>query len=58
MYGIDADGWLAVHHVEHRELMERAERAGLRAALRPAIVRPVPAVPTPIVPASAAPVCC
>ncbi|MFC0680283.1 hypothetical protein ACFFGH_20810 [Lysobacter korlensis] len=56
MYGMNADGWLAVHHVEHRELLEKAERTARR---RPARAeRPAPSPVAAAVPVSTAPVCC
>jgi hypothetical protein len=54
MFGVNADGWLAVHHVAHRELVDRAERAAHRPAREP-VAKPAPAAP---VIASTAPVCC
>ena len=54
MYGINPDGWLAVHSAEHRELIERAARAARR---QPREQRQTAAVSTPVVVAPA-PVCC
>ena len=56
MYGMNADGWLAVHRVEHRELIEKAARE----ARRPAREAPArkPAVAAAPVAVSTAPVCC
>jgi hypothetical protein len=54
MYGINADGWLAAHHVAHRELIERAERA---ARPLPEAQRRTTAATAPVVVAPA-PVCC
>ncbi len=55
MNGINADGWLAVHHVEHRELIEKAKSAARHAALDEGRT-PVPVGAA--VPVSAAPACC
>lgn len=55
MYGMNADGWLAAHHVAHRELMEKAERSARRTA-RGARRPKTQAAGTPVV--SAVPVCC
>lgn len=53
---MNPDGWLAVHHIEHRELVLKAERA----ARRPAATNAAQAAPVaaPAVVATAAPVCC
>lgn len=54
MYGINAGGWLAVHHAEHRELIERAARAARR---RPRERRQTAPVSASVLVAPA-PVCC
>ena len=54
MFGVNADGWLAVHHVAHRELITRAERAARRPA-REQVLKPAPAAPIVV---ATAPVCC
>jgi hypothetical protein len=58
MHGVNADGWLAAHHVAHRELIERADRAARRPVANPA-KRAVPAVAGSVpAPAGSVPVCC
>jgi hypothetical protein len=54
MFGVNADGWLAVHHVAHRELMDSAERGAPRRP-RDEVRKPAPAAPLVV---STAPVCC
>ena len=55
MYGVNADGWLTVHRIEHRELIRRAELAAARRRVE-AARNPEPLVPAIPVPAAAA--CC
>ena len=57
MFGVNADGWLAVHHVAHQELIERAQLAAQRPVREP-VGKPAQA-PAPVAPVlSTAPVCC
>ena len=56
MYGVNSDGWLAAHRVEHRLLIEKAERAARRPAREAAARKPAPGAAPVVV--STAPVCC
>ena len=55
MYGVNADGWLAVHRIQHRELIRNAERA---AARRPDERTRTPEPVAPAIPVPVAAACC